>query len=107
MTTRIILLVTLLNVLAVHTSSASVEIKLTKDSTSTATITKAKVMLMRLDVINAIDQSGYTRSEKRIIRLEVRNIKANLKELRGGRYVKTAMIAFILIVPLSVFYLAE
>jgi hypothetical protein len=107
MTTRIILLVILFNALLISNSSASIGTYLHTDSTSTASVTKAKLMLMRLDVINASDQSDFTKSEKRIIRKEVRHIKGNLKELRGGRYVKTAVISFILLVPISIFYVAE
>jgi hypothetical protein len=77
------------------------------DSASTATITNAKLLLMRLDVINATEQSHFTKSEKRIVRKEIRAIKADLKELRGARYVRTALIVVILVIPLSVFYIIE
>lgn len=104
MTTRTILLITLLAVMQVTHSNAT---SFRADTTSTTTITKAKAMLMRLDVINGTDQSSFTRSEKRILRKEVKAIKANLRELRGARYVRTAMIVLILIVPLSIFYVTE
>jgi hypothetical protein len=77
------------------------------DSTSNASLIKAKALVMRLDIINATDQSIFTKTEKRILRKEVRFIKGNLKELRGGRYIPTMLIVMLVLIPVSVFQLTE
>jgi hypothetical protein len=107
MKTHTILLIILFIGPLVSHSNASPGISFRADTTSTVAITKAKSMLMRLDVINATDQSNFNRSEKRIVRKEIKAIKSDLKELQGARYMRTAMIVLILVVPLSVFYVTE
>ena len=77
------------------------------DSTDYAPLIQAKALVMRLDIINATDQSKFTKAEKRILRKEVRHIKGDLKELRGGRYVPTIFIVLLLLVPVTVFQLTE
>jgi hypothetical protein len=88
-------------------STAHAEKKPVTDSTSIAVIIKAKALVMRLDIINATDQSGFTKSEKRMLKKETRHIKGDLKELHGGRYIRTSLLILIVLVPLSVFQLTE
>jgi hypothetical protein len=80
---------------------------LVTDSTNLAGIVKAKALIMRLDIINATDQSEFTKTEKRTLRKETRHIKGDLKELRGGRYVRTSLLVLLVLVPVSVFQLTE
>jgi hypothetical protein len=77
------------------------------DSTDNASLIKAKTLVMRLDIINATDQSKFSKAEKRILRKEVRLIKGNLKELRGGRYIPTMLIVMLVLIPVSVFKITE
>jgi len=58
---------------------------------------EAKKLLLRLDEINAMDKSKITQSEKKNLRVEVRTIKHNLKELSGGVYLSAGTIIVILI----------
>jgi hypothetical protein len=77
------------------------------DSSNTAAIIKGKAFIMRLDIIKSTDQSNLTKAEKRILLKETRSIKANLKELRGGRYFRRSLILLFVLVPFSVFQLTE
>jgi hypothetical protein len=77
------------------------------DSAKNASLAQAKALVMRLDIINVTDQSKLTRAEKRIQRKEIRYIKRNLKELRGGSYLPTSVIVLLLLIPVSVFQLTE
>jgi hypothetical protein len=106
MKTRIVITLTLLLTMLFcgsNTNAATGQ----NDSTNNASLIKAKALVMRLDIINATDQSKFTKAEKRILRKEVRYIKGNLKELRGGRYLPTMLIFLIVLVPVSVFQLTE
>jgi hypothetical protein len=108
MKTRIVLLVILFTGMLVTTASARADSNLRVDTTtSTSTISHAKSMLMRLDTINATDQSNFTRSEKRVVRREARSIRATLRELRGARYIRSATIVLLVVVPISIFFLVE
>lgn len=106
MKTRIVITLTLLLTMlffGINTNAATGQ----NDSTSSASLIKAKALVMRLDIINATDQSKFTKAEKRILRKEVRSIKGNLKELRGARYMPTMLIIMLVLVPVSVFQLTE
>lgn len=105
MTARVILIGIVLTVLSIR-ADAMTHTSMGLDTTST-TLSKAKSMLMRLDILNATDQSNFTKSEKRIVRKEVKAIKSDLKELRGARYMRTGIIVLILAIPLSAFYITE
>lgn len=58
---------------------------------------KAKVMLSRLDEINAIDKSTLNSAEKRQLRKEVKALKSNLNELGGGVYISVGAILLVII----------
>jgi hypothetical protein len=106
MKTRIIIAFTLLLMVLFcgsNTNAATGQ----NDSTNNASLIKAKALVMRLDIINATDQSKFSKADRRILRKEARYIKGNLKELRGGRYMPTMLIVMIVLIPVSVFQLTE
>jgi hypothetical protein len=106
MKTCIVVIISLLTMLF-STSGVSADKNRPADSTHIAAITKAKDLVMRLDIINATDQSDFTTTQKRLLRKETRHIKGNLKELRGGRNVRRMLVVMIILVPVSVFQLTE
>jgi hypothetical protein len=106
MKTCIVVMICLFTTMLFYTSSAQAE-NLATDSSNNAALRKAKALVMRLDIINATDISELTKKEKRTLRKETRYIKGNLKELRGGRYVRTSLLVLLLLVPVSVFQLSE
>jgi hypothetical protein len=107
MKTYIVVIVSLIATMLFFSSTVHAEKNLKTDSTSNAAIIKAKALVMRLDIINATDQSGFTKAEKRTLRKESHHIKGDLKELHGGRYIRTSLLVLIVLVPLSVFQLTE
>ena len=106
MKTRIVIIVTLF-VTMVICGPDTYASRPTTDSTKDASIIQAKQLIMRLDTINASDKSNFNKAEKKILRKEVRFIKRDLKELRGGRYLSTMLIVMIVLIPVSVFQLTE
>ena len=60
-------------------------------------------LVTRLETIKAMDKSKLNRSEKKMLRKEIRAIKSELKEKRHGVYVSVG--AFIIIVLLLVILL--
>jgi hypothetical protein len=107
MKTCIVVIVTLVATMLFSSSTAQAEKNLVSDSTNIAAIIKAKALVMRLDIINATDQTDLTKSEKRTLKKETRHIKGDLKELHGGRYIRASLLILIILVPLSVFQLTE
>jgi hypothetical protein len=107
MKTYIVVIVTLVATMLFSSSPVLAGQYLNTDSSSNAAIIKAKGLVMRLDIINATDQSGFTKSEKRTLKKETRHIKGELKELHGGRYMRTSLLILIVLVPISVFQLTE
>jgi hypothetical protein len=107
MKTYIVVIVTLVATMLFSSSTALAEKHVNSDSTNNAVIIKAKALVMRLDIINVTDQSGFTKAEKRTLRKETHHIKGELKELHGGRYIRTSLLILIVLVPLSVFQLTE
>jgi hypothetical protein len=90
----------------------STNVKAGRNSTKSAldsaqTLESAKVLLTRLDEINAIDKAGLSSIEVRKLRKELRGIKGNLKELDGGVYLPIGTLAIILLVPFIVFSVAQ
>ena len=64
---------------------------------------KAKVLLQRLNEINAMDKSKLNSSDRKILRKEVRSINSQLREVGGGVYISVGaiiIIALILIILL-------
>jgi hypothetical protein len=58
---------------------------------------EAKVLLLRLDEINAMDKSDLKFSEKKSLRLEVRSIEHQLYGLGDGLYLSVGAIIIILL----------
>lgn len=58
---------------------------------------EAKILLQRLDEINALDKSSMNRQEKKALRKEVRTLKTNLAQLNGGVYLSVGAIIVILL----------
>ena len=73
-----------------------------KNSTVNAANTKempaeVKVMLNRLEEIKAMDKSDMNYSEKKVLRKEVRTIKANLTASNNGVYFSVGAIIIIIL----------
>jgi SMC interacting uncharacterized protein involved in chromosome segregation len=95
-------------ILLVSLSSFSSPLIATEKNSKTPTETKAvqaevAKLETRLESIRAMDKSTLDRSEKRVLRKEVRAIKAELKEKRHGVYVSVG--AFIIIILLLIILL--
>jgi hypothetical protein len=95
-------------ILLVSLSSFSSPIFAAKKNSKTPTETKAvqaevAKLVTRLETIRAMDKSTLDRSEKRVLRKEVRAIKSELKDKRHGVYVSVG--AFIIIILLLVILL--
>ena len=58
---------------------------------------QAKVLINRLEEINALDKKGMASSEKKELRKEVRTIKRELNDLGGGVYISVGAIIIILL----------
>jgi SMC interacting uncharacterized protein involved in chromosome segregation len=95
-------------ILLVSLSSFSSPIIAAEKNSKTPTETKAvqaevAKLETRLETIRAMDKSALDRSEKRVLRKEVRAIKSELKDKRHGVYVSVG--AFIIIILLLVILL--
>jgi hypothetical protein len=95
-------------ILLVSLSSFSSSIIAAEKNPKTPTETKAvqaevAKLVTRLETIRAMDKSTLDRSEKRVLRKEVRAIKSELKDKRHGVYVSVG--AFIIIILLLVILL--
>jgi hypothetical protein len=58
---------------------------------------RAKVLLARLDEIKAMDKSQMTRTEKKVLRKEVRAIKSELRASNNGVYLSVGAIIIIIL----------
>jgi len=63
----------------------------------TAEAAEAKALLLRLDEINAMDKKNLKPAEKKSLRVEVRSIKHQLRELGDGIYISVGAIIIILL----------
>ena len=95
-------------ILLVSLSSFSSPIIAAEKNSKSPTETKAvqaevAKLETRLETIRAMDKSALDRSEKRVLRKEVRAIKSELKDKRHGVYVSVG--AFIIIILLLVILL--
>ncbi len=57
----------------------------------------AKTLLARLDEIKAMDKSDLSRLEKKALRIEVRETKAELKSMNGGVYLSVGAVIIIIL----------
>ena len=87
------------------TSSVTARTLLTPDSTQT--IEFAKILLTRMDEINALDKANLSSIELKKLKKELRGIKGDLKELEGGTYLPLGTLVIVLLVPLVVFNISE
>jgi hypothetical protein len=74
---------------------------------SAHTLLNAKMLLTRLDEINAIDKSHLATSETKALRKELRMIRSELKELKKGTYIPVRTLVVILLLPAIAFSLME
>jgi hypothetical protein len=58
---------------------------------------EVKIMINRLEEIKAMDKSSMTRVEKKELRKEVKEIKANLKSSNSGVYLSVGAIIIIIL----------
>jgi hypothetical protein len=58
----------------------------------------AKVLLLRLDEIKAMDKSTLSASERKKLRKETRSIKSQLREIKGGVYISAGTLIIIAII---------
>ena len=79
----------------------------THSADSTQTMASAKVLLVRMDVINTMDKTHMKASELKALKKELRGIKGELKELDGGTYLPVGSLIILLLVPLVGFNLTQ
>lgn len=74
----------------------------TEAAVNNATTDKAKseVLVTRLKEIRDMDRSDMSRSEKKELRKEVKEIKTSMKALSGGVYISVGAIIIILLLIL-------
>lgn len=92
-------------ILSTTESKASSGIIIFQDSTES--MEAAKILLVRMDEINALDRSSLTSSEVRALRKELRRIKGDLKELKKGTYMPAEELIIILLIPLVIFNISD
>jgi len=74
-------------------------------SADSAEAVKSKALLLRLKEIKAMDKSNLTSSEKKDLRMEVRTIKYQYREMRGGGlYISGGGVIIIIILLLILFH---
>ncbi|MBN1252675.1 MAG: hypothetical protein JXR51_09925 [Bacteroidales bacterium] len=64
---------------------------------------RAKVLLLRLDEIKAMDKTNLKSPEKRVLRKEVRSIKKELQTMGHGIYVSLGAIIIIVLLLVILF----
>lgn len=74
---------------------------------STQIAVTAKLLLNRLDEINATDKSRLSTSETKALRKELRMIKGELKELKNGTYMPAGKLVALLLVPFIIFNISQ
>ena len=78
------------------TTKATATVTVSK-SANEAEAAQAKVLMLRLNEINAMDKSTLNSSEKKNLRNEVRSIKDQLKDLGDGIYISVGAVIIILL----------
>jgi hypothetical protein len=68
-----------------------------KDKTIKNESAEAKVLLIRLHEIKAIDKSNLSSQEKKQLRKEVRSLKTSLATINGGVYLSVGAIIIIIL----------
>lgn len=96
-TVYIVTAMLLLTSVSIPLKAAEGTVPASTTATNPAASAEANALLNRLDEINAMDKAGLSRSEKKLLRKEVRSIKSELKTLNGGVYVSVGAIIIILL----------
>jgi hypothetical protein len=81
----------------IQSNATSVATKSSTVVSKPADSEEAKTLLLRLNEIKEMDKSNITPSEKKSLRIEVRSIKHQLREIGGGVYLSAGTIIVILI----------
>lgn len=100
-----IVLTTLLAISVATEAKARTKIEISLDSAQTVEI--AKLLLIRLDEINATDKSHLTTSQTKSLRKELRRIKGELKELHKATYMPVGKLVSLLLVPVIIFNIIQ
>jgi hypothetical protein len=100
------LIMTLLaSILSTTETKATTGLTISQDSTERIAV--AKILLIRMDEINALDKASLTQSQVSALRKELRLIKGDLKELKKGTYMPAGKLIIILLIPLVIFNIAD
>ena len=97
--TRLYLMIMMLSLGAITTVSASEK---NPPKTTTEIPAEIQVMLNRLEEIKDMDKSELTRSEKKVLRKEVRAINTEIRSTGKGIYISVGAIIIILLVLLLI-----
>lgn len=100
-----IILTALMAILFTTATKAETVLNISRDSVQR--IETAKLLLSRLDEINAIDKSSITTSETKALRKELRVIRGELKELHKGTYMPPDKLVLLLLVPFILFTVSD
>ena len=93
-----VLFLTVLLSLSLVSVYATTEIKPSAPLTANTTEKAAsKVLISRLNEIKELDKSNMTSSDKKALRTEVKTIKKQLKEYRGGIYLSLGAVIIIVL----------
>ena len=77
-----------------HSNAAAIAVPSSQEVSKSA---EAKILLLRLNEINAMDKSKLKSSDKKNLRIEVRSIRDQLKGLDGGIYISVGALIIIII----------
>ncbi|HMJ70107.1 MAG TPA: hypothetical protein VK508_14475 [Cyclobacteriaceae bacterium] len=69
----------------------------TPGATNSAEAAEAAGLMLRLDEINTMDKSNLTKSEKRVLRIEVKATKKRMNDLNGGVYLSAGALIIIIL----------
>jgi len=93
-----VVIMTVLLLLSIVPSYASLEIKPAATSTESASPkAEADAMISRLKEIKAMDKSTLTSENKKELRNEVKTIKRNLRDRQGGIYLSLGAVIIIIL----------
>jgi hypothetical protein len=92
----------LLNVLFIvmlvgGSSTAASSSDLLQRSSAESAAERSAVLMARLERIKEFDQASLSRTEKRMLRSEVKEVEKELKEMGGGVYISVGAIIIILL----------
>lgn len=87
----------LLSLVPMQLKGVSVPTAVPVSSAKPAESEEAEILLSRLEEIKAMDKSGLSSSEKKVLRKEVRSIKSDLKDIGRGVYLSVGSIIIIVL----------